>query len=618
VPNKVSCHDITTALNIPPTARKIVLVGNPNVGKSVFFNALTGVYADVSNYPGTTLEVNHGSYGQDVILDTPGIYGVSAFNDEEIVARDVIRAADLVVNIVDSVHLDRDLFLTQQIIDLGLPVIVALNMLDEAQKEGLLIDHKKLSAELGVPVIPTVATLGRGLAELKAAIEQAQKGHVDPWLKEQLGEITANVGNQADALLILEGDPDVSSLYNLPPGNLQEEIYARRRRRVDTIVAEVTRETLGGASFGVKLSHLMLKPVTGLVFLAAALFLIYEFIGVFVAQTLVGVTEVTVMQGWYEPLVRSLVGVIFPENSFFGTLLIGEFGILTMTVTYILGLLLPLVLGFYLVLSIMEDTGYLPRIATLVDRLLMKIGLNGRGIIPIILGMGCVTMATITTRLLGSERERTIATFLLALAIPCSAQLAVIVSMLAPLGWPYVALYSGIVLAVLIVVGTLLNRFLPGSSSDLLIDLPPLRLPHLKNVLRKTWTKTSSFLKEATPLFALGALIISLLQVSGALTVMQDFLSPLTVGWLQLPKEAANAFIMGFVRRDFGAAGLFGLELTSLQVVVALVTITMFVPCIASALVIFKERGQRQAVSIWLSVLVMAFFIGGLISQILI
>jgi len=605
-------------LNIPPTARKIVLVGNPNVGKSVFFNALTGVYADVSNYPGTTLEVNHGSYGQDVILDTPGIYGVAAFNDEEIVARDVIRAADLVVNIVDSVHLDRDLFLTQQIIDLGLPVIVALNMLDEAQKEGLLIDHKKLSAELGVPVIPTVATLGRGLAELKAGIEQAQKGHVDPWLEEQLGEITANVGNQADALLILEGDPDVSSLYNRPPGNLQEEIYTRRRRRVDAIVAEVTRETLGGASFGAKLSRLMLKPVTGLVFLAAALFLIYEFIGVFVAQTLVGVTEVTVMQGWYEPLVRSLVGVIFPENSFFGTLLIGEFGILTMTVTYILGLLLPLVLGFYLVLSIMEDTGYLPRIATLVDRLLMKIGLNGRGIIPIILGMGCVTMATITTRLLGSERERTIATFLLALAIPCSAQLAVIVSMLAPLGWPYVALYSGIVLAVLIVVGTLLNRFLPGSSSDLLIDLPPLRLPHLKNVLRKTWTKTSSFLKEATPLFALGALIISLLQVSGALTVMQDFLSPLTVGWLQLPKEAANAFIMGFVRRDFGAAGLFGLELTSLQVVVALVTITMFVPCIASALVIFKERGQRQAVSIWLSVLVMAFFIGGLISQILI
>ncbi|MBC7324242.1 MAG: ferrous iron transporter B, partial [Moorella sp. (in: Bacteria)] len=287
-----------------------------------------------------------------------------------------------------------------------------------------------------------------------------------------------------------------------------------------------------------------------------------------------GITEEVIMQGYYEPFIRNLVSSWLLPSSVLGAILIGEFGVLTMTVTYILGLLLPLVLGFYLSLSALEDSGYLPRIAVLVDRMLMRLGLNGRGIIPIILGFGCVTAATITTRLLGNNRERRIATFLLALAIPCSAQLAVITSMLGRLGPGYTSAYVLLIAGILILAGTALNHLLRGQPSDLLIDVPPLRLPQPVNVLKKTAARTKNFLQEATPLFAAGALLIGILQVTGLLTALQNLLAPVTVNWLQLPKETATAFIMGFVRRDFGAAGLYTLPLTPPQTLVALVTIT--------------------------------------------
>ncbi|MHB1126388.1 MAG: ferrous iron transport protein B [Bacillota bacterium] len=612
------CHGTSLQLKIQSDASKIVLAGNPNVGKSVFFNALTGLYVDVSNYPGTTLEISHGAYGKDVVIDTPGVYGVSSFNEEEMIARDVILGADLVINIVDAVHMERDLFLTQQIIDMGLPVIVALNMMDEAVKQGLSIDVPRLSKILGVPVIQTVAVQRKGFDELKAAIKMACPGNITPALKDMLDQIRFKVTAQGEALLVLEGDPHVAARNKVKPGGQREAIYMLRRQRVNEIVDSVLKETSVGASVSTRLGRWMVRPWTGLPIMLFALWVVYEIIGVLIAQNVVGYTEGVLMQGYYEPIIKSFIGKIISENSVPGAILIGEFGILTMTVTYIIGLLLPLVVGFYLVLSAMEDSGYLPRVAVLTDRVLMGIGLNGRAVIPLILGFGCVTAATITTRLLGSDRERRIATFLLALAIPCSAQIAVITGLLAGLGLKYVSLYIVCIFSILVIVGTLLNRILPGSSTDLLIDLPPLRFPRLGNVLKKTWTKSLMFLREASPLFAAGALLIGILQVSGMLEILQQLVAPITVGWLQLPKEAATAFIMGFVRRDFGAAGLYSLSLSPIQTVVALVTITIFVPCIASAMVIFKERGRKEALIIWPAILIMAFLIGGIISQILI
>jgi ferrous iron transport protein B len=237
-------------------------------------------------------------------------------------------------------------------------------------------------------------------------------------------------------------------------------------------------------------------------------------------------------------------------------------------------------------------------------------------VIPLILGFGCVQLGTITTRILGSKRERTIATAILNFVVPCSAQLGVIVGMLAAVGVRLTLIYVGVIFACLAILGTCLARFLPGESTPLLIDLPPLRLPRFGNVFRKTVMRAYFFMKEAYVWFVAGALGVSLLQVSGGLQAWQDLLAPLTRGWLKLPKEAATAFVMGMVRRDFGAAGLTALPLSPWQVVVSLTVITLFVPCIASLMILFKERGAKEAMAIWLGSWVLAFTVGGILAQV--
>lgn len=588
---------------------KVVLAGNPNVGKSALFQLLTGVYVEVSNFPGTTVDINSGRMGRAVIFDTPGVYGVSAFNDEERVAREVILSADTVVNVVDAAHLDRDLFLTLQILDLGYPTVVALNMMDEAKAHGLSIDLAALSEQLGVEVVPMVAVKQKGLEELKVAISRARRGRIPSAVRSLLPD---GVADPADALMIAEEDEATCQRYGLASPGTREEIYRLRRERADQIVAASVRETNSGATFATRLGRWTLQPVTGTLLLLAFLVLLYYVLGVLIAQDLVGVTEGEWMANHYVPWIGRLVTQVISPNSFLGQLLVGEFGLLTMTVSYLIGLLLPLVIGFYLVLSFMEDSGYLPRVAVLVDRLMTKVGLNGRAIIPMILGFGCVTMATMTTRLMGTKRERTIATFLLSLAIPCSAQLAVLATMLSPLGLGYTLLFVVVLFLIYGLTGMAMNKVLPGDSSDLLIDLPPLRLPRLANVLQKTWLKSKMFLTEAGGIFALGSVVVAALNAWGVLDRLQAVLTPITVGWLGLPKETANAFIMGFVRRDFGAAGLYDLAMTPHQTLVALMTITLFVPCIASIMIILKERGRKEGVVIWLADLTMAIFIGGL------
>jgi ferrous iron transport protein B len=279
---------------------------------------------------------------------------------------------------------------------------------------------------------------------------------------------------------------------------------------------------------------------------------------------------------------------------------------------------LPLVIGFYLLLSVLEDSGYLPRIAALTDRSLTAVGLNGRAIIPMILGLGCVTMGTLTTRILGSKRERFIATALMAIAVPCTAQIAVIAALMARTGALFSAAYVIFLVLVFGIVGAVLNKVLPGQSTDLLIDLPSLRLPRLDNVMRKSFTKVWHFMKEVTLFFALGALLISVMQVTGALAWVIAFASPLMIGWLGLPAEAATAFVMGFVRRDFGATGFFSMNLTDAQLLVGMITITLFVPCIASAMVIWKERGAAYFAGLFAGSIALALLVGGLVWRLLV
>ncbi len=655
-------HDKTT----------LVLVGNPNVGKSVFFNHLTGLYVDVSNFPGTTVEVSHGAHPSYGVYDTPGIYGVSSFNDEERVARDIILEGDIVLNVVDAVHLERDLFLTLQLIDMGKRVAVCLNMMDEARDRGVEIDVEELSNRLGVPVLPTTAIRREGFERLESHIRQASRGRANPSLHRQLHEMLDRFGSEAEALMVLEGDEVVAHRHGVEPGDEREVIYVERRNRVNRLLDKVVTFQDRDHSLATRIGRWAINPWAGLPILAAVLYAIYLFVGVFIAQTVVGYTEVSLGNEFFEPLVKDRVAAFagsdilvqhmgsdangdavvldqrnftFPDGTdadaalasqmqayrdggesvmtyhfhgWLATIFFGEFGVFTMTVTYVVFLLLPLVIGFYMSLSILEDSGYLPRLATFVDRTLNGMGLNGRAIIPLILGFGCVTMATITTRMLGTDREKRIANSILQFAVPCSAQLAVIAALLATAGLTASLVYAGVILTVFIGIGSALDRTLPGTSSPLLLDLPPMRLPRLRNVLQKTWTRTFFFMREATPWFLVGALAVSILQVTGLLAVWQDLFAPVTTHWLKLPPEASTAFVMGLVRRDFGAAGLYSMNLSPMQVVVALVTITLFVPCIASLMVMLKERGAKEGFAVWFGSWILAFGVGGLVALVLI
>lgn len=646
--------------------RKIVLAGNPNVGKSVIFNALTGLSADVSNYPGTTIDVSKGKLGTDDLADTPGIYGVSSFNDEEKAARLMILAADVIVNVVSALSLDRDLFLTLQLVDMGKPMILVINQWDEALQRGLSIDKTLLSNILGIPVYSCVAVRNEGIDEIRNNLYTAQVGNVTEAVSELLAPLLAEGIDQAHALLIAEGDEPTATKCGVAQGTDRAGIYGSRRIRTNEIVEQCVGVPQRAVGFSVKLGRFLLHPTYGaMVAFAICYFLFYQVLGVWIAGNLVDITEKKVMKVYYEPVVRRIAANVFPceigvgsslynfpsgtlaagveaatvdaaiskaspadvtfnfwkEKNLLGAvgdILVGEYGLVTLTVTYLLGLLFPLVLGFYFGLSLLEDSGYLPRLAVLVDRIMNKLGLNGRAIIPLILGLGCVTMATITTRLLSTRREKIIATALLGVAIPCSAQLGVVSGTLARVGgltaW---IVYGTVVTMILAVTGLLLNMVLPGKSGGLIIDIPPMRLPRADNVCKKTWSKSVNFLQDATPMFLIAGFAVTIAQMFGLLDLFIKLLQPITVNWLHLPNDPriATTFILGIVRRDFASFGLTEVALTPVQAVTAMIVITLFVPCIATVGVMIKERGPKIALTIWFGSWAAAFVIGGLLAQ---
>ncbi len=573
----------------------VALVGNPNTGKSVLFSELTRRFADISNYPGTTLSLQEARIEDCVLIDSPGVYGIHADGESEDLVRRAIDVSRVIVNVMDATRLERGLWLALELAETGKPVLHVLNVWDEVEDSGLRIDLEKLASFLGGPIFTTVATKGTGVGKVSKALFDILHSRVR---MPQLIPASAGATRSVDA-----------------PAALAIEDSLIRRRRIDSLLDEVILELPKRKTFTDRLSAIMIHPLTGVPLALVILGAVFYLIGTFVAQDLVGFTEGVVFQQIYEPALRDLLGSFISGPLY--TVLVGEFGILTMTVTYVFGLLLPLVFFFYVMMAILEDTGYLPRLATLADRTFSAMGMNGKAVIPIVLGFGCVTMATITTRMLNKGKERLIAIALLALAVPCSAQMAVILVLLAGLGFVYWAMYGGIILGVFLLIGWLLSRMIPGQRTDLMFELPKLRLPQWRNVLRKAKFRTWVFIKDVLPLFFIGALIISILLVTGALAAMQEALGPLVVGWLGLPAEGATALIMGFVRRDFGAAGFFHMALTPLQAVVGMIVITLFIPCIASVMVIHKELGLKGVLAILGFTLGTAFLVGGILIRVL-
>lgn len=572
-------------------APRLALAGNPNTGKSTLFSALTGQTARVANYPGTTVELALGRWGPYEVVDCPGLYSLEPFADEERAAVAAITESDAAVNVVDATRLERDLFLTLQLTDLGMPMVVALNMMDEARSAGIRVDVARLATLLAVPVIPTVATRGSGLAALRRALRRLPP--------------SSGVRNRGR---LATNQPAEGGRSDLPAA------YEAHRRRAAAIAAAVVSRRSSKRKWSAVLGVWTAAPFPGLLLAALVLGAIYLFLAVGVAGWAVDFTEGVLLQSWYVPFVQRLVMTAFPPGSPVFLLLAGDYGVLTLPPVYLVGLILPILVAFHLCLGILEDTGYLPRLAALLDRFFHLIGLNGRAVIPFVLGMGCVTMATLATRTLASRRERRIATILLALAVPCSAQMAVVAGLLARHGPSYLALYAAAMLAVLVATGAALDRLWPGRQEPLFLELPPLRLPSWPLLLRKTIAQAAAFLSEAAPLFFLGALGIAALQASGTLPYLLAVLAPLTTGWLGLPPAAAPALLMGFLRRDFGAAGFSTLSLTAHQSLVAAVTITLFVPCLASLAVIVREQGWPLALAIWAMTFTAAILVGGCIA----
>lgn len=639
------------------TLRRLTIVGNPNVGKSAVFGLLTGTYVTVSNYPGTTVEVTSGtgfiSGEKWNVNDTPGVNTLAPTSEDERVTRDILlkERNDVVLQVLDSKNLRRALLITLQLLEMGFPLVLALNMADEAAERGIEIDAGRLTALLGVEAVPTVATMGRGFSLLKKAITAAHPGDFSadygPVIENGVRRIEALLpGNstfsrRALALAILsEGDtlekwtrshygPETSREIGAVRQKVQEsfdepvsQVIARARmKRVEEIAHDVTSRKEGRSSWMREaLGRVTMHPLYGIPVLAAVLLGMYEFVGVFGAQTCVDFFQKTLFGKFINPVSVRLVDSVLPFP-FFQRMLVGEYGIMTMALTYSLAIILPIVGTFFIAFGLLEDSGYLPRLAVMVNKIFRMMGLNGKAVLPMILGLGCDTMATLTARILDTRKERVIVTLLLALGVPCSAQLGVILGMLGGLSFLAALWWGGVVVAILLLVGYLSSRIFSGDTSFLLMEIPPLRRPRLSNIGKKTLARMQWYLKEAVPLFILGTLLLFVLHETGALELLERAAAPIVVNFLHLPPRATEAFIIGFLRRDYGAAGLFTLEkqglLDPIQVVVSLVTITLFVPCVANFFIMIKERGLKMALGMTAFIFPFAFLVGGAINWVM-
>jgi len=634
----------------------IALVGNPNVGKSVIFSLLTGKYATVSNYPGTTVEVYRGVFHHykpfRKVIDTPGVTSLVPRSEDERVAQDILLSDEdtVVIQVVDAKNLERSLMLTTQLADMGLPVVLALNMMDEAQSAGIAVDTDLMSELIGVPVAATVATEKRGIPKLIHSIRDARPARLevryDPRIEDgalRVAELLPDTleRKQAVAMMLLCDDPplqdrlqeqfpdiDIDAIKRVITETqthfrrpLSYVINWSRRRKVRELFRQVvSQETSRIPSLSRFLGNVAQHPLWGIPILILILYLIKLIVGNVGAGICVDFIETTVFGRFINPATTWVVEHLFPW-SWLQDLFVGEFGLVTMGLTYAIAIVLPVVSFFFLIFGILEDTGYLPRLAVMANKTFRAMGLSGKAVLPMVLGLGCVTMATLTARILDTKKERFIATLLLALAIPCSAQLGVILGILGAMSGTAFAVYVGVIVMQLFVVGFIAGKLLPGERSDFILDVPPFRIPKMGNLIAKTFHRVKWYLKEAVPLFMLGTFILYVLDKTHLLDALQRGAQPVVNRLLRLPVETTQAFIMGFLRRDYGAAGLNDLfqkgRLDTVQALVSLVVITLFVPCIANVFVIIKEQGLRKAIYILCFIFPYAFVVGAALNLVL-
>ncbi len=567
---------------------KILLMGNPNVGKSVMFSRLTGVHVIASNYPGTTVGYTQGfmKLGDEKVevIDVPGTYTLEPTSEAEEIALKMLNTGDVVINVVNATNLERNLYLTLQLLERDIPVILALNMWDDVQHHGIRINIDKLREMLGVPIIPTTAITGEGIKEL------------------------------------VENIPKATSPRN--PVRSTDERWAA----IGTIIDQVQHITHRHHTWLEQLGDASVKPLTGSIIALVVLVSAFSVIR-FIGESLIGYVLDPLFATVWAPLLLRLSSFMgkagFVHDIVVGKIIGGEvdfvqsFGLLSSGLYVPLAMVLPYIIAFYLVLGLLEDIGYLPRLAILMDTIMHRLGLHGYAIIPTLLGLGCNVPAILATRILESQKERFIAATLISIAVPCAALQAMIVGLLGQYGIHYVAIVYGTLFIAWIILGAILNHATKGFSPELLIEIPPYRLPPWQTIFQKLWMRTYGFLREAIPIILSAVLVINILYFLGIFNAIANFAAPVVTNLLGLPKEAVTALVIGLLRKDVAMGMLVPLGLSANQLVVGSVVLAMFFPCIATFAVLLKELGMvntLKSTGIMISAALMA---GGLLNVIL-
>jgi ferrous iron transport protein B len=560
---------------------RILLMGNPNVGKSIFFTELTGIHAISSNYGGTTVNFMKGRFDiggkQYTLIDVPGTYSLSPTSEAEAVAaRFIQEGAAAVICVLDASNLERNLRLAMELTHYEIPTVYTLNMTDIAERHGVVIDMTQLRIELGAPVIETVAVKGKGLDELKRQLEAVLK---------------ASEGRGYNCNKC-EGCP-----------------WAAARE----ICNRACSKNQANPGFMDKLGDSMLKPMTGI---PIALLVIAVTIGIVVfggrglrVPLLFLVNDIIV------PFFRGLFTQIVP-GGVFQNILIGEFGIFVISFEWILALIFPYVLMFYVAFTLLEDIGFLPRISVLFDNIMRKLGVQGGSLIHMMMGYGCAVPAIIGTRAATNRKERIVISAAIAFAIPCISQTGALIALLSGFAWwmmPAMMLFS---LLLFVSVTLVVGKIIKGKVDPLLIEVPNLLIPSPKAYGRKLLTRMKHFLKDAQIPMMIAIFAAALLAESGLLGIIAIYAQPLVSNWLGLPAEAVTALILGIVRREMSVAPLVALDLNALQAFVGGAVALMYLPCLSVFAILAKEFKARVAITIALSTVVLALFVGGIINQI--
>ncbi|MBC7196219.1 MAG: ferrous iron transport protein B, partial [Deferribacterales bacterium] len=591
-----------------------------------------------------------GSHHELEIIDTPGFYNMVTITEEENVTKKIIleERPDVILHVIDAKNIERMLPLTLQLLEANLPVILVLNMYDELKTRGLDIELSHLEHDLGIPVVCTIATKRYGLDNLiSRIISVAEKRYkyqpitveysenIEKAITEVAGLIKSEypISKRSIATLLLQNDNEAYNLLK-DKENIEEikakvsEFYDKdinlriaydRHKMAAEIIKEHISEDKSVKKFKITelLDKLTLHPIFGFFAVFVILYFgFYKFVGGFGAGTLVDLIETKIFEELINPYVNAFFGKILGDSIFFN-LFAGDYGMITLGVRYAFAIVLPVVSTFFLMFSIIEDSGFLVRISMLLDKILKKIGLSGRSVIPLILGLGCGTMATVVTRTLETKRERYLVTFLLALTIPCSAQLGVILGLLGD-SFSMLMIWFISILVIFLISGYVLNKYTKGDGATFFMEVPPIRMPKFGNVMVKTFSRLKWYAFEIIPIF----IYVSALIWIGKITKIFDFLTYILTfpaKWAGLPDKMGEIFLYGFFRRDFGAAGLYDIQhlMTNKQMVVAAVVLTLFVPCVAQFAVMIKERGAKTSVLIFLSVIPFAFIFGILLNMLL-